>query len=90
MSQVTFLDCLREAVNNAELVSNYNRLTGEHLGESAKRSPIERLVDQATGHNKAIQDEEMQAMRKFADFVKDVVWDRLPIDIKDTNCWVPA
>jgi hypothetical protein len=90
MSKLTFLDCLWVAVSNAELVANYNRLTGEHLGEQPKRSPIELLVDQATGYEETVQDVEVERMRKFASFVKDIVWDRLPQDIRDTSCWVPA
>ncbi|MBC8737077.1 hypothetical protein F6X40_09675 [Paraburkholderia sp. UCT31] len=86
---ISYLACLKESVGNSEFVAQFNRLTGLKLGESAMRSPLERCIDEATGHDDAVAAREDFAFRQFALFVKDI-WERLPPDERATRCWVPA
>jgi hypothetical protein len=57
-----------------ELVDQFNRLTGCNLGQSAKRTPLERAIDEATGY----PGESEADMAAFVAFVHDTVWLRLP------------
>ena len=63
-----FRACLLGAIEEPELVSEFNRLYGATLG--ARATAIEQMVDKATG--KADDD-----MRGFAKFVHDCVYTRL-------------
>lgn len=63
-----FSACLLGAIEEPELVSEFNRLYGATLG--ARATAIEQMVDKATG--KADDD-----MRGFAKFVHDSVCTRL-------------
>lgn len=69
---MTFHECLMFCAKQSELVENFNRLTGYKLGEP--RSPIDQMIDQATG----LEDE---AMREFISFVHEFVWLRLPREV---------
>ena len=64
-----FIRCAHEAIETPELVSNFNRLYGATLG--ARVSPIEAMVDKATGK----ADADMQA---FVEFVHNGIYLRLP------------
>ncbi len=66
-----FAICVTEAAGTAELVAHFDRLHGCSVGNLFKRSPIERMVDQATG----FADDQM---RQFVGFVHDCVYLRLP------------
>lgn len=68
---MTFAECVLECGKNAELVEQFDRLTGSSLSKLGARAPLDRMVDEATGYDKA------QAT-KFAAFVYEVVWIRLP------------
>ena len=59
------------AVTAEGFVENYDRLTGSHFGALARRSPLDQMIDQATGRGK-------DEVLKFCAFVADVVWSRLP------------
>ncbi len=71
---MNFAEACAEAAVMPEFVKQYNRLTGNNLHFSKPRSPIESMVDSATGY-KGFDEEEM---RKFADFFYEFVWSRLP------------
>ena len=64
-----FIVCLRESIAAPELVANFSRLYGATLG--ARSTPIEQMVDMATG--KAKDD-----MRAFVGFVHFSIYTRLP------------
>ena len=64
-----FLRCLHEAIDTPELVENFDRLYGATL--STRTSPIERMVDEATGK----RDDDMRA---FVEFVHFSIYTRLP------------
>lgn len=59
-----------------ELVKEFNRLTGCHLGQSESRSPLNALIDKATGYSGETEDD----MGKFCAFVRDAVY--LPMLVK--------
>jgi hypothetical protein len=88
-SVLTYLECLDACTNNAELVEQFNRLSGYRLGESAKRSPIQILIDETTEYDAVVQNRESTAFRQFALFVKEIVWDRLPPEDRQMSSWVP-
>ena len=60
---MTYAECLHRAAGNAALVAEFDRLTGSELGHA--RSPIDRMIDEATGREWALQ---------FAAFVFEAVW----------------
>jgi len=57
---------------NQELVAEFNRLFECNLGVD-KRSPLEAMIDAATGHEPDEKD-----MKLFVGFVWECVWCRLP------------
>lgn len=61
---------LREALGHRDLVAEFDRLTGSNL--SLAGEPVQVAIDLASGRTDT-------DMRRFAAFVKDVVWDRLPL-----------
>lgn len=52
------------SIAQPELVREFNRLTGYSLGDG---SPIERMIDEATGFDRA-------AMAAFCKFVVEFIW----------------
>lgn len=68
-----FIVCLVEAVSMPEFVANFDRLTGCKVSRIGAGTPIEQMVDRATG----FQEEQM---RRFAEFVHDSVYLRLTDD----------
>lgn len=73
---ISFYDFVMDCIENDELVSNYNRLSGASIGVDV-RSPIEKLVDQATGNQVALDDQRDSQLKAFVDFAHDL-WLRLP------------
>ncbi len=69
-----FSTACAEAANMPEFVDNYNRLTKSNFKLFVTRSPIEMMVDKATGF-KGFDEEEAL---KFATFFYEYVWSRLP------------
>jgi len=67
----TFIDCLYMAISEPGFITEYDRLTGSHLAALAKRTPIEVMVDDATGHAS-------NEMAKFCAFVYEFVWMTYP------------
>jgi hypothetical protein len=70
---MTFIGCLMQCLDTPELVREFDRLNGTHLGTVATRSPLDAAIDEATGRDKA-------ALDQFAAFVYEFVWTRLPPD----------
>ena len=65
-----FMAVVDECLSNKDLVTQIDRLYGLHLNKIAKRSPIERMVDEATGYSK-------DQLTTFVNIVYDLVWLRL-------------
>ena len=73
---ISFYDFVMTCIDNDELISNYNRLSGASIGVDV-RSPIEKLIDQSTGHQVALDDQQDSQLTAFVDFAHDL-WLRLP------------
>lgn len=71
--RLTFLGCVLRSLDNDELVAQFDRLTGRNVGR--KGSPLDLVIDEATGR----QADDLDA---FIAFVRDVVWDRLPAEVR--------
>lgn len=68
MREMTFNEVVIYCAGEKDLVSEFNRLTSSKLGID-NRSPIETMVDQATGYDPSEKD-----IIKFMNFVYQVVW----------------
>jgi len=66
-----FIRCVMEAIETPELVEQFDRLKNTRLSKMGTLSPINQMVDKATG----FQDDQM---RTFSEFVHDLVYLRLP------------
>lgn len=64
---MTFWDCVVECAGNMQLVKEFNRLSGHHMGEA--RDGITRAIDEACGH-----DPEKEAFPAFISFVYEYIW----------------
>jgi hypothetical protein len=62
---LTFEDVLLECGRNKALVAEFDRLTGHNL--SMRGTPVERMVDEATGRT-------AEGVKDFAAFVRQFVW----------------
>lgn len=71
---MTFEECCSECLKSKELVHEFNRLKGLHLGEN--RTPINIAIDNACGH-----DPDAEAIPEFVSFVYQCVW--LPLCMKE-------
>ena len=71
---VGFKDCILECCQTEQLVTEFNRLTGRRLSFVDKRLPIERMIDQATGYDKAAESAKHEDMQAFISFVFVCVW----------------
>lgn len=67
---MNFQDVVMECLNTPELVREYDRLSGSHLGRVLKATPIEQMVDEATGWNE-------HEITKFIKFVDYYIWQPL-------------
>jgi hypothetical protein len=76
---MTFADCLIECAKAPGFVSNFNRLTGRHLGEQLKRSPIEKMIDASTGYEEILAAQQDEDLRAFVEFCHETVWTRIPV-----------
>jgi hypothetical protein len=70
---VSFVDCLSECIACPEFIIEFNRLTGSKLGQSLKRSRLDRMIDEACRYS----GESDEDMARFVNFVYEVVYLRL-------------
>lgn len=66
-AETAFCNLVQFCAANDELVEQFNRLSGLHMGE--RRTPIQIAIDQACGY-----DPDAVALPKFAQFVFDYIW----------------
>lgn len=66
---MTFLDYVNTCLGNRELLIEFDRLRGTNLSEIGCASPINSMIDEATGRNE-------DSMAKFVEFVYDAIWCR--------------
>lgn len=72
-----FAEGVAEAAMIPEFVANYNRLTGGNFKLFVARTPLEAMIDKASGFKGFDEDEAM----KFAAFFYEFVWSRLPEEV---------
>lgn len=70
---ISFEETVKVCLNTPEFMEEYARLKGVALGSG---SPIERMVDEATGRTK-------KEMFDLCDFIRDYIW--LPVVTKQTS-----
>jgi hypothetical protein len=74
-----FSAVVSECAKKPELVRQIDRLYGTSLSQIGKRTPIESMIDKATGFDKTLEAD----MVLFTWFVYEFIWSRLP-----DNCFV--
>lgn len=75
---MTFYECLMSCAGNQELVDQFNRLTGREVGAADMRSPLDRMIDQASGYEETLALSVEDDLRAFIQFCHEAVWTRLP------------
>lgn len=80
--EVGFLRTLRQSLHTPGLVEQFNRLTGRKLGQRSPKTQLDAMIDKATGFDVVRESENMDDMKAFAEFVRDVVWTRLPPHVR--------
>lgn len=63
-----FVAVMRECIKHPDLIKQYNRLQGTHIGED-KRPPIIMMIDKQTGYQEVLDKRDMEEFKGFADFV---------------------
>lgn len=76
--RIAFATCLKAALDSQEPVDQFDRLNGNQLSAVAKRSPLEILVDQASGYDVEIEAMMQQTSLAFIAFVYEFIYLRLP------------
>lgn len=64
---MSFDECVIVCAGSQSLISEFNRLSGFHLGET--RTPIEVQIDTACGY-----DPDQEAIPHFLDFIFEFIW----------------
>lgn len=72
-----FKDAVIMAIENKELVAEFNRLYGANIGAADARSPIEKAIDEAAGHDPQRQPEAEKDMLAFVHFFHEYIWLRV-------------
>lgn len=68
-----FEKCIDMCAKNPEFVANYNRLKGTNLFTD-KRTPLEKMVDTATGYQKIVDENKRAEFHDIAEFVYQFVF----------------
>jgi hypothetical protein len=63
----TYAQCLSYAASLPEFVAEFDRLHGTHLAKLDRRTPLDAMIDDATGRDNA-------ALAAFCQFVFAFVW----------------
>jgi hypothetical protein len=71
---MNFQDCLKECCLNRDLVGEFNRLSGTNLTFIDTRAPITKMIDEATGYQKVLDERQHQDMQKFISFCFEFIW----------------
>lgn len=72
---MNFAECVNYCAANQEFVEGFDRLTDSHFSTVANRTPLDALIDEATGRDRT-------AAFKFVAFVWETVWTRLPTEAR--------
>lgn len=80
---ITFYECFMYALQERDLVKQYNRLSGRNLLQQKPRTPFERLIDKSTGYDKYLEEnfekEQLKELKQFEKFVWRYIWQTLPV-----------
>lgn len=68
---ITFDAVVQQCAATPEFVAEFDRLTGSRLSSIGRRSPLDAMIDGATGW-------EDEQLRRFCVFVAETVWATLP------------
>jgi hypothetical protein len=63
----TYAECLHAAASEPALVAEFDRLNGTRLATIGQRTPLDTMIDQATGH-------EVAELAQFCQFVFWAIW----------------
>ena len=63
-----FTKVMQECLKNKELVREFNRLQGTHIGQDA-RTPFIKAIDQSTGYQAVLDKQNDEEFKLFADFI---------------------
>jgi hypothetical protein len=76
---MTFNDCVLECCQHRDLIKQFDRLTGCHVSRVLldTRAPIVKMIDEATGYQKVLDEEAHGDMRVFITFIFECIWCRL-------------
>lgn len=78
--EISALVCMvRKALNEPEFVEGFERMSG--LRFLFPRSPIEAMIDQATGHDQVLSEHNERTMAAFIATVWETVYRRLPAQV---------
>jgi hypothetical protein len=80
---MSFMFVVKECLMQKGFVEGFNRLLDCKLSVPTidKRSPIVRMIDEATGYDKVLDKKQSEYMQKFISFVYEVVW--LPLIMEE-------
>ena len=62
-----FTDCVTHFIGNADVVAKYKEISGTDLNKFIGRSPLEMMIDKATGYENSV-------FSGFADFIAKEIW----------------
>ena len=70
MSAPTLTAAIRLTISNEEFMHHWRRLTGTTIGLDT-RTPLDRMIDKATGHEPEVNEPEA---RELYEFIRDYIW----------------
>lgn len=81
---MTFNDCLLESLQHKELIKEFDRLNNTNVMQIFydKRTPIIRMIDEATGFDKAQKPQLSKDLMEFIWFVYEYIWMGLPEELR--------
>jgi hypothetical protein len=74
---MTFNDCVIECCKQPELIKQYDRLQGSNLSRillTDTRPAIVKMVDNATGYDKVMEEKSHEDMQGFISFIFEFIW----------------
>lgn len=69
-----FLLCIKEAITNKELITEFNRLNNTRIGVKDSRSKIEKMIDQSIGYSQEIENRFIEEMEQLIDFISSYIF----------------
>ncbi len=73
---LSFEEALKESIKQPEMIREFNRLSGTHIGEDS-RAPIVKMVDEVSGYQKVLDEKAREEFHAFANFIYEFIY--LPV-----------